>query len=72
MSGEDELKTVGDAMRLLGTSKRKIALLIAEGVLPAVVDPLDKRFKQVKRSDVEALLARSLPKGTRREGKDAA
>ncbi len=52
--------TVGEAQKLLGVSKKKIAALIESGELPAEPDPLDRRFKLVKRSDVEALQAKSL------------
>ena len=62
---QDDVMRVAEAMQYLGVSRRKIAALIAEGELPAVVDPLDKRSKLVKRADVEALAARSGPKGQR-------
>jgi hypothetical protein len=41
---------------------RKIAALIASGALPTQPDPLDERVKLIKRSDVEALAARSRSK----------
>jgi Helix-turn-helix domain len=55
----DELMTVKEARTLLGVGTRKIAALIASGTLPTQPDPLDERVKLIKRSDVDALLARS-------------
>jgi hypothetical protein len=55
----DELITVKEARALLGVGTRKIAALIASGTLPTQPDPLDERVKLIKRSDVDALLARS-------------
>lgn len=56
----DEYLTVGEARELLGVSKPVIARLIRENVLQAVLDPLNRRVKLIKRSEVEALKARSL------------
>ncbi len=59
----EEVMTVGEAQRRLGVSKKKIAQIIKDGVLEVVgTDPLDKRIKLVKRSEVEALAARSTKK----------
>jgi Helix-turn-helix domain len=55
----DELMTVKEARAVLGVGTRKIAALIASGTLPTQPDPLDERVKLIKRSDVDALLARS-------------
>jgi hypothetical protein len=55
----DELMTVKEARALLGVGTRKIAALIASGTLPTQPDPLDERVKLIRRSDVDALLARS-------------
>ena len=55
----EELMTVKEARALLGIGARKIAALIASGALPTQPDPLDERVKLIKRSDVDALLARS-------------
>lgn len=52
--------TVAEAQRELGVSKAKMARLIADGVLHAEPDPLDKRFKLIARADVAVLKARSL------------
>jgi hypothetical protein len=51
----NELMKVTEVQRLLGVSKKKMAALLAEGTLPYVLDPLDKRVKLVKRADVERL-----------------
>lgn len=56
---EDELMTIGEATEYLGVGNKKMAQLLKEGLLPWEQDPLDKRSKLVKRSDVEALKARS-------------
>lgn len=56
----EDTMTVAEAQRELGVSKAKMARLIADGVLHAEPDPLDKRFKLVARTEVEALKARSL------------
>ncbi|HEV2461954.1 MAG TPA: helix-turn-helix domain-containing protein [Ktedonobacterales bacterium] len=58
MAESDEYMTVAEARDALGVSKRKIAQLIDEGVLPAEPNTLDKRSKVVKRADVEALKKR--------------
>jgi len=55
----EDLITVKEARALLGVGTRKIAALIASGTLPTQPDPLDERVKLIKRSDVDALLARS-------------
>jgi predicted site-specific integrase-resolvase len=60
MSGEAaEYLTVGEARDILGVSKMTMSRLIREGVLATEVDPLNLRVKLIKRSDVEALQARS-------------
>jgi hypothetical protein len=56
---EEDLITVGEARELLGVGKRKMAELIAMGTVLTQPDPLDRRIKLVKRSEVEALRARS-------------
>ncbi|HEX9413606.1 MAG TPA: helix-turn-helix domain-containing protein [Ktedonobacterales bacterium] len=53
-----ELMTIGKAQALLGVSKKKMAQLIRDGELMTLPNPLDKRIKLVKRSDVEELAAR--------------
>jgi hypothetical protein len=55
----DDLLTTGQVQGILGISRRKMAQLIASGELHTQPDPLDKRIKLIRRSDVDALLARS-------------
>jgi hypothetical protein len=55
----DDLLTTGQVQRMLGISRRKMAALIASGELHTQPDPLDKRIKLIRRSEVDALLARS-------------
>lgn len=55
----EEYVTVGEARVMLGVSKMTMSRLIREGTLKAEQDPLNLRVKLIKRSDVEALRARS-------------
>jgi excisionase family DNA binding protein len=50
--------TVAEAQEELDVSKRKIAQMIEEGILPTEPNPFDKRSKLVRRADVEALKAK--------------
>lgn len=52
----NQLIKVTQAQKLLGVSKKKIASLIVEGVLPFEPDVLDKRVKLLRLADVERLL----------------
>jgi len=54
---QSEYITVGEARALLGVSKPKMAQLIRDGVLTTETDPLNKRYKWVRRAAVEALKA---------------
>jgi helix-turn-helix protein len=56
------LLKVSDAQRLLGVSKKKMASLLAEGVIPYQTDVLDKRVKLVKLDDVNRLIESRLGK----------
>lgn len=47
-----KLIKVSEAQKILGVSRHKMANLLAEGILPFVTDPLDKRLKLVKLDDV--------------------
>jgi hypothetical protein len=59
----DELITLTMASTILGVNKRRVSILVRRGELPIVgEDPLDRRSKLVRRSDVEAILARSAKK----------
>jgi hypothetical protein len=51
-----DLITLTVARSLLGVSRTKIWRLVREGTLMVYSNPLDKREKLVKRSQVEALL----------------
>jgi hypothetical protein len=55
----DELLTTAQVRAILGVGKAKMARLIAAGELHTQPDPLDKRVKLIRRSEVDALLARS-------------
>lgn len=48
-----------EARRFLGISFAKMTALVSSGVLPFEEDPLDRRVKLVKRTDLEALRQRS-------------
>jgi Helix-turn-helix domain len=56
---KEEYMTAAEAADYLGVGNKKMARMLKEGTLPWQPDPLDERFKLVKRSDVEALAARS-------------
>jgi hypothetical protein len=58
----NQLIKVTQAQKLLGVSKKKIASLIVEGVLPFEADVLDKRVKLLRLADVERLLNMQLRK----------
>jgi excisionase family DNA binding protein len=60
---EEEYLSVAEAMEYLGIGNKKMAKLLKEGALPWQLDPLDGRSKLVKRSDADALMARSGRKG---------
>ncbi len=59
MATDEQYMTVGEAREYLGVGNKKIAKMLKDGTLPSQPDPLDQRSKLVKRSDVEALKARS-------------
>jgi hypothetical protein len=56
------LLKVVEAQKRLGVSKKKMASLLAEGTLPFQLDPLDKRVKLVRLSDVDRLMESRLGK----------
>jgi excisionase family DNA binding protein len=56
---EEDYMTVAEAVEYLGIGNKKMAKLLKEGTLSWQPDPLDGRSKLVKRSDVDALMARS-------------
>jgi hypothetical protein len=55
--GEGEYMSVGEARAFLGISGPKMTQLLRDGVLHAEVDPLNKRYKWLRRADVAALKA---------------
>lgn len=60
---EDDLISVGAAQAYLCVSRKKMAQLINDGIIPeAGHDPLDGRIKLVRRADVERLKIRSVRK----------
>lgn len=59
---DNQRLTVTDAKKMLGVSKKKIAALLADGVLPFETDILDKRVKLVKLIDIEKLQEQRLRK----------
>ena len=58
----DDLLTTAQVREMLGVSKKKMARLIASGELHTQPDPLDERIKLIRRSEVDALIARSSKK----------
>jgi len=63
-----EYISVAEARELLGVSEPKMARMIKDGVLRTEPNPVDKRSKIIRRSDVQVLAA----KVPAREGKEAA
>lgn len=67
MSEEAEYISVAEAREILGVSATRIAEMLRTGELIAEQNPLDRRGKLLKRSDIEALarkagrLGKSLP-----------
>ncbi len=59
-STASELVTVAEARRILGISANKMSALIGSGALLYEQDPLDRRVKLVKRSDVEGLMRKRI------------
>ncbi len=60
MAEDTDLISVAAARQLLAISKTTMTKLLARGELPIVgTDPLDRRSRLVRRSDVLAILARS-------------
>lgn len=48
--------TLTEARHILGVSRMKVWRLVKEETLTAIANPLDKRQKLVRRSQVEALM----------------
>lgn len=64
MSEDDEYISVAQAREILGVSEPKMAQLLKSGQLASEPNPVDRRGKILKRSEVEALAAK-LPKRVR-------
>jgi hypothetical protein len=62
MTDETEYVTATQAREILGIGKGKLAELIDNGTLPTHENPLNKRSKLIKRSDLAPLLALPRPK----------
>jgi hypothetical protein len=62
MDEESEYVTATQARLILGVGKNKMAELIENGTLPTRDNPLNKRAKLIKRSDLAPLLALPRPK----------
>lgn len=57
-----EVMKLRQALKYLGVSHQKITALIHSGALPFHYSELDHRVKLVKRSDLDALKLKFLPK----------
>ena len=57
LSGDGEYMTAGEAREYLGVSKPKMAQLLRDGVLHAEIDPLNRHYKWIRRTEVAALKA---------------
>lgn len=55
----NEMLTAREAQEYLGVSKRKMWQLLKSGAVQTQDDPLDARLKLVRKSDLDALMARS-------------
>jgi hypothetical protein len=62
MNDDSEYVTATQARELLGIGPGKLAELISNGTLPTHENPLNKRSKLIKRSDLAPLLAIPRPK----------
>jgi excisionase family DNA binding protein len=66
----EEYLTVNEARELLGVSQSKLWRLLKDGTLLWVPDPLDKRAKLIKRTDLEALLSKTRRKTAKQPPKE--
>jgi hypothetical protein len=58
MTKQPEYLTVAEAKQVLHVSRNKMGELIRMGILPTEPNPLDRRSKLIKRTDVEVLAAK--------------
>ena len=56
---ENEYVTATEAARLLDVSKTKMAKLLRSGEIPYIPDPRNELAKLIKRSDIDAWLAKA-------------
>ncbi len=59
MSAQQEYVTATEATHLLEVSKVKMAKLLRSGEIPYIPDPRNERAKLIKRSDIDAWLAKA-------------
>ncbi len=59
MSAHEEYVTATEATHLLDVSKVKMAKLLRSGEIPYISDPRNERAKLIKRSDIDAWLAKA-------------
>jgi excisionase family DNA binding protein len=57
---QSEYVTTTEAIQMLDVSKGKMAKLIRTGQIPYTSDPRNERAKLIKRSDIEAWLAKAV------------
>ena len=60
MTEPETYVTASEARQLLDVSRGKLAAMIKSGELPTYPDPRNKLVKLVKRSDIDAWLARAV------------
>jgi len=58
-TSKNEYVTATEATRLLDVSKAKMAKLLNTGEIPYIADPRNERAKLIKRSDIDAWLAKA-------------
>lgn len=57
---ESEYVTATEATHLLDVSKVKMAKVLRNGEIPFTLDPRNERAKLIKRSDIDAWLAKAV------------
>ncbi len=71
MENNGQYVTASQARVLMGVSQYKMTELLKSGELPSIKSPRDKRVTLIKRSDVEAWIARAGPPLSSEESKDS-
>ena len=59
MGAQEEYVTATEATHLLDVSKVKMAKLLRSGEIPHIPDPRNERAKLIKRSDIDAWVAKA-------------